>query len=84
MENPHTIADGEVDVDECIMLSLRLKSGLNLSELKDKWGKELTPLQLKKLEMLKNHGYITFENNTVSLTPKGFLMENAIACEIMM
>lgn len=83
LENPHTIPDGEVDVDEYIMLSLRLKSGLNLSELKEKWGKELTDLQLKKLEMLKNQGFIAFENNTVSLTPKGFLMENAIACEIM-
>ena len=84
IENPQTIPDGEVDIDEYIMLSLRLKSGLNLAELKEKWNKELTPLQLKKLEMLKKQGLITFENNTVSLTPKGFLMENAIACEIMM
>ena len=84
IENPQTIPDGEVDIDEYIMLSLRLKSGLNLAELKDKWNKELTPLQLKKLEMLEKQGLITFENNTVSLTPKGFLVENAIACEIMM
>ena len=84
IENPQTIPDGEVDIDEYIMLSLRLKSGLNLAELKEKWNKELTLLQLKKLEMLKKQGLITFENNTVSLTPKGFLMENAIACEIMM
>ena len=83
MTNPQTVEDGTVDVDEFIMLSLRLKRGLNLTELKEKWGKELTAFQLKKLEMLKNQGYITFENNTVSLTPKGFLMENAIACEIM-
>ncbi len=84
IENPQTIPDGEVDIDEYIMLSLRLKSGLNLAELKEKWNKELTPLQLKKLEMLEKQGLITFENNTVSLTPKGFLVENAIACEIMM
>ena len=83
MENPQTVADGEVDTDEYIMLSLRLKSGLNLAELKEKWNKQLTPLQLKKLEILQKQGYITFENNTVSLTSKGFLMENAIACEIM-
>ena len=84
MENPQTIADGEVDVDEYIMLSLRLKSGLNLTELKEKWNKELSLLQLKKLKILQNQGYIFFENNIVSLTPKGFLMENAIACELMM
>jgi coproporphyrinogen III oxidase-like Fe-S oxidoreductase len=73
-----------IDIDEFIMLSLRLKKGLNLTELSEKWGKELTPLQNKKLKMLEKQGYITFEDNTVSLTPKGFLMENAIACEIML
>jgi len=82
--NPQTIADGEVDADEYIMLSLRLKSGLNLADLKEKWGRELSPLKIKKLKILENQGYITFENNTVSLTPKGFLIENAISCEIMM
>jgi len=82
--NPQIIADGEVDADEYIMLSLRLKSGLNLTELKEKWGKELSPLKLKKLKILENQGYITFKNNTVSLTPKGFLIENAISCEIML
>ena len=71
-------------MDEYIMLSLRLKKGLNLTELGEKWGKKLTALQIKKLEILAKQGYIVFENDNVSLTPKGFLMENAIACEIMM
>lgn len=84
IKNPQTVSDGEVDADEYIMLSLRLKSGLNLARLKEKWGKELSHLQLKKLKILENQGYITFDNNTISLTPKGFLMENAISCEIMM
>lgn len=84
IESPQIIQDGKVDIDEFIMLSLRLKSGLNLEQLKEKWGKELTDLQIKKLKMLENQKFITFENNTVSLTPKGFLMENAISCEIMM
>lgn len=84
MTNPQTVEDGLVDADEFIMLSLRLKKGLSLEELKEKWGKQLTVLQLKKLEMLEKQGFVTFENSTVSLTPKGFLMENAIACEIML
>lgn len=83
ISDPQITEDGEVDSDEYIMLSLRLKSGLNLTELKEKWGKELSDLQLKKLKILENQGYITMENNTISLTPKGFLMENAISCEIM-
>ena len=47
----------------------------------DLWFSEL---QLKKLKMLENQGYLTFENDIISLTPKGFLMENAISCEIML
>ena len=81
--NPQIIADGEVDADEYIMLSLRLKKGLDLSQLKEKWGRELTKLQMQKLRMLEKQGYIVFDNNTVSLTPKGFLIENAIVCEII-
>ena len=82
--NPQIIEDGALDVDEYIMLSLRLKSGLNLKELKEKWGKELSPVQLKKLKLMENQGYIALMDNTISLTPKGFLIENAISCEIMM
>lgn len=82
--NPKIIEDGEVDADEYIMLSLRLKKGLNLVYLKEKWGRELSQLQLKKLKMLENQDYLTFENDIISLTPKGFLIENAISCEIML
>ena len=84
IKNPQTVDDGEVDADEYIMLSLRLKSGLNLTELKEKWGRELSSVKIKKLRILENQGYITFSNNIISLTPKGFLIENAISCEIMM
>ena len=84
IETPKIIEDGDVDVDEYIMLSLRLKTGLNLDELKTKWGKELTSIQLKKLKLLEEQEFINFTNNTISLTPKGFLMENAISCEIML
>lgn len=84
ISDPQIVQDGEIDADEYIMLSLRLKSGLNLAELREKWGRELSQLQLKKLKMLENQGYLTFENDIISLTPKGFLMENAISCEIML
>ncbi len=84
IKNPQFILDGNVDVDEYIMLSLRLKSGLSLDKLKENWGKELTSRQLAKLEIFKRNGLIKFDNNIISLTPKGFLVENAISCEIML
>ncbi|MBR5306813.1 MAG: radical SAM family heme chaperone HemW, partial [Oscillospiraceae bacterium] len=53
LTNPRTVFDGKIDADEYIMLSLRLKSGLDLAQLKEKWGRELTALQIKKLKMLE-------------------------------
>ncbi len=83
LTNPHTIPDGTADSDDYIMLSLRLKTGLNLDILKEKYNLTIKPNTLKKLELYKNQGFITFENNCISLTPTGFLAENIIASDIM-
>ncbi len=83
IQNPHTIKDGNVDRDDYIMLSLRLKAGLDINELKEKWRLEIGSHTMKKLEIYKQQGFITFENNRISLTPTGFLAENVIASDIM-
>ena len=72
-----------MDADDYIMLSLRLKNGLNLTTLKEKWGLIIDSRTLRKLEIYKNQGFITMENGRVSLTAKGFLAENVIASDIM-
>ena len=66
------------------MLSLRLKQGLDLEVLKETWGILLPPIAYKKLERLEKEGYIKISGSRISLTPKGFLVENGIAGEIMM
>lgn len=78
-----TVKDGKVDADDYIMLSLRLKSGLDLKELKEKWGLQLTDHVKKKLELYHRNGFVVYENDSISLTPKGFLAENAVASDIM-
>lgn len=78
-----TVTDGKVDADDYIMLSLRLKSGLNLNELKEKWQLELTDHVKKKLEIYHRNGFVVYENDTISLTPTGFLAENVVASDIM-
>ncbi len=77
------VEDGTVDADDYIMLSLRLKEGLDLEVLQKKWRLAVSPFTLKKLEIYRNRGFIVFENNRISLTPKGFLAENVIASDIM-
>lgn len=81
---PTPIYEGEVDKDDYIMLSLRLKQGLDLEVLKETWGILLPPIAYKKLERLEKEGYIKISGSRISLTPKGFLVENGIAGEIMM
>ena len=79
----NTVQDGTVDADDYIMLSLRLQSGLDFSQLESKF--HLTPNDYvkRKLEIYAKQGFVCYDGNTVSLTPAGFLAENVIASDIM-
>ena len=83
VEGVAPIMDGTVDADDYIMLSLRLKDGLSFEKLKDNWGFVPNSYILKKLEIYKTQGFISWNGDVVSLTPKGFLAENVIASDIM-
>ena len=65
------------------MLQLRLKQGLDLNELKSKYGE--TPLKriIKKAPFLKEQGLIDFNGNKISLTEKGFLLSNTVIAEFI-
>lgn len=71
------------DEEEFIMLQLRLKQGLDLNELKSKYGE--TPLKriIKKAPFLKEQGLIDFNGNKISLTEKGFLLSNTVIAEFI-
>lgn len=71
------------DSEEYIMLRLRLKSGLNLNELKSLYGESEVKRILSKLDMFINNGLINFNNETISLTEKGFLISNSIISELI-
>ncbi len=77
------VADGAVDADDYIMLSLRLKTGLDFSLLKENWHLQPTDYVKRKLEIYAKQGFVNYDGNTVSLTPAGFLAENVIASDIM-
>lgn len=69
--------------EEFIMLSLRLKSGLDFSEYKRRYKKEI-PEKLKfKARQLEKAGYLHFDKNHISLTPAGFLVSNSIIAELI-
>ena len=71
---PVTITDDSpCGYEEFVMLRLRLKEGLDISDVEDK-REELE----KKIPALVNAGYAEYDNNILRLTRKGFLMSNQV------
>ncbi len=69
--------------DEFIMLALRLKPGLIFSEYRQKFGKPLSPAAYQKIKLFAKAGLTELTDESASLTPKGFLVSNAIIAEII-
>ncbi len=78
IKNAKTTLDDKVSVFDYIILSLRLSKGLDLSLLKEKYNHTFDEKTLNKLSLLKKEGLLLFENNIISLTAKGFLLQNSI------
>lgn len=71
------------DAEEYIMLQLRLKKGLNLHELTEKYGKNPTDKIKKKAPLLMKNGLLNYNGENISLTRKGFLLSNSIIAELI-
>lgn len=71
------------DEEEFIMLSLRLKSGLNYSEFEEKFGYTLPSYIIKKAKEYEKDGYTNVTDKSISFTPKGFLVSNSIISELI-
>ena len=71
------------DRDEYIMLRLRLQEGLKLSDLKALYGEDSAESIIKKAPLLKEQGLINYDNHSISLTEKGFLLSNSVIIELL-
>lgn len=69
--------------EEYAMLRLRLCDGLNLSEIKEKFGIEFSPEKLSRIATFQKNGLLNFDSNTISLTPKGFLVSNSLISDLI-
>lgn len=77
--NDLIIEDGKGgEIEEYIMLRLRLKEGLKLTNLKDKYNYTVKKSLLTMVEKLCDNQLVTFKNDTIALTTKGFLVSNSI------
>lgn len=71
------------DEEEFIMLSLRLADGLNFNEYKKRFGKDIPENLIKTAEKYINAGLMKTSGNSISFTPKGFLVSNTIISELI-
>ncbi len=73
------IDDGDGgDIEEYIMLALRLKEGLNLNELTRRYNYSMSNKFLHRIKKLNSEGLINNNEDIISLTTKGFLVSNTI------
>ena len=87
-EDPFSLAveDGEGgeggDFAEYAMLRLRLAEGLNLQEAERRFGIDPLPI-LRKAEAMEEQGLVRMGDTTISLTPEGFLISNAVTGRLL-
>lgn len=71
------------DAEEYIMLRLRLRDGLKLSALSALYGEKACKNIIKKAPFFKKEGLVNYDEETISLTRKGFLLSNNIISEFI-
>lgn len=78
------IPDGDGgDFTEFAMLALRLVEGLNENKVFERFGHKVPNEIYEKSKIFIENGYMTANENGLSLTRKGFLMSNSILAEIL-
>ena len=77
-----TVQDGAFSVEDYIMLQLRLNTGLCLPVLEENYGYAFPEKVFEKLQIFEKKGLCVLEENRVSLTTNGMLLQNHILAEI--
>ena len=78
------VDDGEGgSYEEHIMLGLRLSKGISFKYLSRKFGIGIDEKRLKFIKRLDENGLAVFDGDNLRLTPRGFLVSNAIIAELI-
>lgn len=84
LSSPFTIDDGEGgSEEEYIMLALRLSEGLSKERFKERFGRYPDNIIFERAKELEKHGLVEVTEETVSLTPEGFLLSNTIIGKLL-
>ena len=82
IECERSSVDEKEKLREYIMLSMRLSSGMELSEFERKAKKSFVELYGRTNELIKN-GYIKNNDGHISFTDKGFFVSNTILSDML-
>lgn len=81
-EFSETISNEEL-IEETIMLNLRTKEGINLSNLKQKFNYDLLTEKQTEVNELINLGFVKLENDFLFCTADGFYVLNQIILKLV-
>lgn len=87
-ENPtqyitEEVHDSAASAYEFVMLGLRLKRGISLSEYKSLYKTDFLIGRREKISFFQKNGYLTFDGDRIALTEKGFYVSNAILSDLL-
>ena len=84
INSPKTVFDSlGGEIDEYIMLNLRLKKGLSFDNLFKLYGFTLNEDLKKFINLLESKNLAQFKNNTLFLTADGMLVSNTVIGELL-
>lgn len=72
------------DIEEYIMLRLRLSEGIKFNEFEKKFGTSLDNKYIRRASEYQDYGLIVCNKNQIKLTTKGFLLSNQIISQIIL
>jgi oxygen-independent coproporphyrinogen-3 oxidase len=68
---------------ETLMLSLRLREGLNLDAFNETFGEDLTETRSHEIASLKTGGYVIVDRGRLKLTDRGMNVQNAVLMKLL-
>lgn len=84
IENTEPIQDGEGgSFEEYVMLRLRLNEGLQTDRVRSRFGFDIPSEMLERARKFEKNGMVKLTENSISLTPEGFLVSNAIITDLL-
>ncbi len=84
LRSTSTIDDGDGgSEEEFIMLSLRLTEGFSKEKFKERFGRYPDEEIFIKAEIFRKKGLVKITDDSISLTPEGFLLSNTIIGKLL-